>query len=167
MSKDIEFLTSKRVSEILTIHIRTVQRLTKEGKIKGIRIGKLFRYYKSDIERYLLLGIDFSKEPIRTPLDFNEQRAYLRINTNLICRYSIDLLPFKIINSQGIIKNISAGGVLLICNNNEIEIGDQINLEFMNIKTGGRIARRDRDGFGIKFRELQEEDKNKIIRYVG
>lgn len=165
--KRANFLISKQVSEYLCVPLRTIQRLTKEGKIKGVKIGKQWRYAKEDIERYLFLGTDFSKEPIRRPNEFVERRTYPRINANFECRYSIKLHPFKEIISNGIIKDISAGGVLVVCRDDGIEIGDPINLDFMDIKTEGRVVRKNRDGFGIKFRNINEEYRNKIIRYIG
>lgn len=169
-------LAAKEVSKLLGINLRTVQRLTKQGKIKGIKIGDLWRYKRQDIENYLSFGTDFSREPIRLSGEFRERRVYPRINTNFRCGYSINLPPLKEISSEGIIKNISAGGVFLINKDNvEVDMDDPINLQFVlttpdktaYINTEGRIVRKDGTGVGIKFRNLNEEIKDRIIQYIG
>lgn len=227
--KNVHFLTSKQVSKYLFIPLRTVQRLTKEGKIKGVKIGKQWRYKRADIEYYISRGTDFSREPERIPdnssslranfvseavsdknheiasssakfipippditprndfssrpvlhkgTGFIERRAFPRINSNIKCGYSVNLVPFKDTNNAAIIKNLSAGGAALVIQDeeiNKIEIGDPINLDFdltrktetLNIKTEGRIVRKDGGRIGVKFRNIDEETRNKIIQYVG
>lgn len=175
--KDI-ILNAKQVSEYLHIPLRTIHHLSKHGKIRSVKIGKHWRYLKSDIEQYFSIDTNFSKEPVRMPNNFIERRANPRINTNFRCQYSISLPPFKEINSEGIIKNLSVGGVFLINQNNEINdinIDDPIDLDFnliakdktININTEGKIVRKENAGLGIKFRNIDGETRNKIICYVG
>lgn len=160
-------LTAKEVSEYLSIPLRTVQRLSKQGKIRAVRMGNKWRYSKDDIVRYRDYGTDFSREPVRRINEQVERRNYPRINCNLRCQYSIVLPPFKDISSSGIIKNISACGVFLIVDGGQIDGDDPVDLEFMDIKAKGRIVRKDNGGFGIKFRDISNEDKDRIIKYVG
>lgn len=160
------FLSAKEVSQYLSIPLRTVQRLSKEGKIKAIKIGSKWKYSRDDVAKYRNYGTDFSSEPARRPDNFAERRTYPRINTNLECLYSVKLPPFKNITASGIIKNVSAGGVFLIAQG-EIEIDDPIDLEFTGIKANGRIVRKGNNGYGVKFRNISREDKDKIIKYVG
>lgn len=161
------FLNSKQVSEYLLIPLRTVQHLTIQGKIKAIRVGRKWRYKRVDIDQYFNMGIDFSKEPIKRADDFVDRRLYPRINTNLNCQYSINLPPFKTINNIGILKNLSANGILVITKDSEIDICDPLDLEFMDIKTEGRVVRRNGNELGVKFRNMREQDMSKIIQYVG
>lgn len=176
--KNVHFLTSKQVSKYLYIPLRTVQKLSKEGKIRAVKIGNQWRYKKADIEYYISSGTDFSKEPSRKPDNFVERRAYPRINTNLKCSYSLNLPPFKQINSEGIIKNISAVGVLLIMKNGElkeIQIDDPVDMDFIlsldnqqiNINANGKVVRRTDEGVGIKFRNVSKEMQNRILEYAG
>lgn len=74
--KGIDLLTVREVSDLLRIHIRTVQRLSKGGKIRAIKIGSQWRYKRTDIEQYYSLGTD-------SP----ECRACPRINTNFEYKY--------------------------------------------------------------------------------
>lgn len=175
--KDI-FLTTKEVSKYLGIPLRTVYRLAEQGKIKSIRIGGKLRFFKDDIEKHYYLGTDFSYEPARRNTEFIERRTFPRINTNLISRYSVNLPPFKDFNTEGLIKNISANGVLLITKGeglDEIEIDDPIELDFnliskdkiLNIKVTARVVRKVRNGLGIRFRSIKEEDRKAIIEFVG
>lgn len=167
MNEKPEFFTAKEVSEYLSIPLRTVQRLSKQGKIRAVRIGNKWRYSKDDIVRYRDYGMDFSREPARRINEQVERRNYPRINCNLRCQYSIVLPPFKDISSSGIIKNISAGGIFVFSQGYGIDVDDPVDLEFMGIKAVGRVVRKDKVGFGIKFRDISNEDKNRIIKYVG
>lgn len=181
MKDIIKLLTAKQVSQYLQMPLRTVHHLSKQGKIKAFKIGGKWRYLKKDIDRYLSFGTDFSREPARVPEDFYEcpdRRAYPRINTNFRCRYFVNLLPFKNIENEGIIKNMSAGGVLVINQGGKMErigVNDPIDLDFnflttdeaVNIKAKGRIVRINKSEIGIHFRNITEEDKDRIIQYVG
>lgn len=171
-------LSVKQVSAYLSINERTVQRLSTQGEIKAVKIGGQWKFNKEDIERYLNYGTIFSNEPVRKPNDFTKKRAYSRINSNFKCRYAINLPPFKEINNEGIIKNLSAGGAFLTSQNNVIngvEISDPIDMNFnlisnnktILIKIEGRIIRKNNTGVGIKFRNMNEETKNRIIQYIG
>lgn len=175
------FLNAKQVSACLCVSIRTVRRLTKQGKIKAFKIGDRWRYLREDIKRYISTNTDFSIEPARkqnTFIERSDRRSYPRINSNFKCLYSIKLQPFKNINGKGIIKDISAGGIFLIEIEHEmskINVKDPIDLNFnlinkgnlINIRTEGRVIRKDNVGAGIKFRNMNEKTKDKIIEYVG
>lgn len=188
MKNNMEFLTARQVSEYLQIPLRTVHYLSQQGKIKAIKIGGKWRYAKEDIERYLCYGTDFAREPANTPnnfirfvqegVGFVKRRAYSRINSNFRCRYSVSLPPFREIDSEGIIKNISAGGSFLLIQNRtigEIEIDDPICLNFnlicedktLNIEVKARVIRKSNDGLGIKFRAVNKEDREAIEELVG
>lgn len=185
MNSKINFLNAEQVSDYLKIPIRTVQDLSQKGKIRAIKIGNKWRYAKEDIEKYFLFGTNFSREPDRKQGGYNERRAYPRINSNLKCDYSIDLSPYKNINDIGMIKNISAGGVLLSDIKDGIDIDDPINLGFeitygerkINISTKGRVVRKTLKGVGVKFRDMpapmdrgesgRHDVRNMITEYVG
>ena len=49
-----DFLTRKQTSTILNISLITLHKWTKEGKIKGYRIGSRIRYKRHEIEQSLL-----------------------------------------------------------------------------------------------------------------
>ncbi len=46
-------LTAQEVSECLRISLSTVHHLTRTGKIKGVKMGKQWRYVRQDIDRWL------------------------------------------------------------------------------------------------------------------
>jgi|JI6StandDraft_1071083.scaffolds.fasta_scaffold360801_2 excisionase family DNA binding protein len=50
-----EFLTRKQTATILGISLVTLNEWTKEGKIKGYRIGSRVRYKRNEIEQSLLI----------------------------------------------------------------------------------------------------------------
>lgn len=180
MNNNKNFLTAKEVASYLNMPLRTVHHLSKQGRIKSIKIGGMWRYFKCDIEQYRSFGTDFSKEPVRLTHYSKEpkqkdSRVYPRINCSFQCQYLINLPPFKNISNLGIIKNISAGGILLIDNSDyfdKINIDDPIDLKFVlkdhgNMNLRGRIIRINNNSLGIKFRNISSEDKNLIAGYVG
>ena len=175
----MDILTAKQISEYLQIPLRTIYHLTKTGKLKAVKIGKHWRYFKSDIEQYYNLGTDLSKEASRRFNNSIECRSYPRINTNFKCQYSINLPPFKEINNKGIIKDISAGGIFLINQDNEkneIKINDPILMKFVlildddqniDINAKGKVVRKTKDGLGIKFKNINKEAQNRIMEYAS
>lgn len=175
MKNETNFLSAKQVSGYLQIPLRTVHYLSQYGKIKSIKIGGKWRYNKEDIEKYLLFGTDFSKEPARIPQEKVERRTHPRINCNFRCNYSVNLTPIKEITDEGIIKNLSAGGIYLINQDKRIDLNDPVKVQFnlptqektKTIEAEGRVVRKDCNGVGVKFRNMNEEIKNKIIQYVG
>ena len=48
-----KLLTSEQVSQILQIHPFTVLKYIKEGKLKGIKLGRVWRIRESDVEIFL------------------------------------------------------------------------------------------------------------------
>ena len=50
---DESFLTTEEVLEYLQINLRTVYRLIKAGKIPAVRVGRQWRFRKSDIDAWL------------------------------------------------------------------------------------------------------------------
>lgn len=161
--KKIEYLSTKQVSECLGLHSRTIKRMVKKGKIRAVRFGRLLKYRRSDIEKYFEMGTDFVVKPVER----SDRRSYPRINTNLKCCYSINLAPFKQINSEGIIKDLSAGGVFLFDKDNEVNINDPVQMRFGFGDATGKVVRKASDGVGIKFKNLKGEIKNRIVDYAG
>src|SRR5262245_11028570 len=50
---DETFLTTEEVLEYLQVNLRTVYRLIKAGKIPAVRVGRQWRFRKSDIDLWL------------------------------------------------------------------------------------------------------------------
>ncbi len=53
--KEKEFLNSKEVSRYFDIPLRTIQKLSQQGRIRAVKLGKQWRYKKADIEEYYSL----------------------------------------------------------------------------------------------------------------
>jgi excisionase family DNA binding protein len=51
--KDEAFLTTEEVLDYLQVNLRTVYRLIKAGKIPAVRVGRQWRFRKSDIDEWL------------------------------------------------------------------------------------------------------------------
>lgn len=170
MDINTNLITAKKVSEYLSIPLRTIHRLSKQGRIKSFKIGGKWFYQKSEIEKYLQYGTSFGNSPDRINNDSLERREYPRINTHIECVYSIDL-PEKSAERKAIIKNISAGGSLLTDDNLCPSIDDPVCIRFRlfdNIlEAGARVVRKTGKGFAIKFRNIDKFQQEEIIRYVG
>ena len=52
MDDDV-FLTTEQVLEYLQVNLRTVYRLIKSGKLPAVRVGRQWRFRKSDVDRWL------------------------------------------------------------------------------------------------------------------
>jgi excisionase family DNA binding protein len=46
------FLTIKDVAELLSVHPMTIYRLLKHGRLPGVRLGGIWRFSRSAIERW-------------------------------------------------------------------------------------------------------------------
>lgn len=176
--------TAKQLSLYLNIPKRTIYHLTKQGKIKGVKLGKHWRYMESDIEDCLSYGTDFFKSPVRIPhnslkntqecSDFIERRAYPRMNCHIEGNYAVDL-PKKDKSVKSIITNISGNGLLIydMSNINNVNVEDPVKLNFQLGQNGnaieleGRIVRKTNESFGVKFRNINKDCENLIINYVG
>jgi len=47
------FLTTKQVREYLRVNLATIYRLTRAGKLPAVRVGRQWRFRKSDIDAWL------------------------------------------------------------------------------------------------------------------
>jgi len=48
-----QLLDSAEVAAILGIHPKTLQRMARSGQIRGIRVGRLWRFRRSDIDEWI------------------------------------------------------------------------------------------------------------------
>lgn len=46
-------IDADEVSKLLGLHPKTVQQMARAGRVPGIRIGKFWRFRRSDIDRWL------------------------------------------------------------------------------------------------------------------
>jgi len=53
MPQHEEILITKEVMEYLKVTRPTVFKLIKEGKLKASKVGRDYRFYKSDIDKFL------------------------------------------------------------------------------------------------------------------
>jgi excisionase family DNA binding protein len=50
-------LDSAEAAAILGIHPKTLQRMARSGQIRGIRVGRLWRFRRSDIDEWIERGL--------------------------------------------------------------------------------------------------------------
>lgn len=84
MVKNKRYLTTKQASQYLNLHIRTMQSLSRQGKIKCFRIGKRWMYLREDVEKYGTI-YDGNKEG-SSFMTANQVNAYLCIPLSTIYR---------------------------------------------------------------------------------
>ena len=56
MMTDDHFMTTEEVLEYLHLNLKTVYRLTKSGKLPAVRVGRLWRFRKRDLDAWLESG---------------------------------------------------------------------------------------------------------------
>ena len=59
---DLKLLTSVEVSTMLQIPVRTIHTLTRQGKIPGIKIGRLWRFRQEDVWGWIESGYQRTSE---------------------------------------------------------------------------------------------------------
>lgn len=69
-----KLLTSEQVSKILQVHPFTVLKYLKAGKLKGIKLGRVWRIREKDVERFLEERSMASKEPKKSEPPKKEDR---------------------------------------------------------------------------------------------
>lgn len=47
------FLTTEQVADILQVHPFTILKLIKSGKLKGVKLGRVYRIKESDVHTFL------------------------------------------------------------------------------------------------------------------
>ena len=111
---DETFLTTEEVLEYLQVNLRTVYRLIKAGKIPAVRVGRQWRFRKSDIDAWLdsqhsrpatrsrAPAIDTPAMPERTSLNTRprilvvDDEASIRdllAKTLALAEYDVDVAP--------------------------------------------------------------------------
>lgn len=48
-----KFLTTEQVANILQVHPFTILKFLKEGKLKGVKLGRVYRIKESDVHEFL------------------------------------------------------------------------------------------------------------------
>lgn len=56
------FFTTEQVANILQVHPFTILKFIKEGKLKGIKIGRVYRIKESDVKKFLGEDINVSED---------------------------------------------------------------------------------------------------------
>ena len=51
-----EIMTTREVAKYLKLHEITISKLVKEGKIPGVRIGRVWRFDKETIDKWISSG---------------------------------------------------------------------------------------------------------------
>lgn len=173
MKREQKFRTVKETSEYLGVPLRTVYRLVSEGKIKSIRIGGTIKCLSGDVDKCANCGTDPDEAKVKVEATGSDRRKHERINTSVASLYSVDLKPFKNIKGEGIIKNLSEGGVFLVFENQNGEVvqGDPVDVSFIldkkEITVKGRVIRIEKEGVAIKFRFMSRKSNITIKEYVG
>ena len=158
-------MTAKEVSGYLRIPLSSLWSLTKKGKIRGVKVGKHWRYLDSDIQTFIR----------------GERRQHARINCEIPAKLTVLLSQKSPFEKQGLIRNLSQGGVFFDYQNGEKvtvpEVGDPVKIVFGMPEMGssllelkGRIVHHtsgSQSMVGIKFRDLSSNDQRTIHDYVG
>jgi excisionase family DNA binding protein len=62
-------ITSEKAAELLGIHLKTLQRMARSGRIPAVRIGKFWRFRKSDLDSWVRANVNCSGYAYRSEQD--------------------------------------------------------------------------------------------------
>lgn len=118
MTEKGKFLKAKEVSKLLGILLRTIHRLSKQGKIKSIKVGGRWLYPRSEMEKYLSVFPDFSSLPVVKNAETSEKRENPRINCYLdcnklflsLCEFAVIIIKYKNVRSVSMKRILITGG---------------------------------------------------------
>jgi excisionase family DNA binding protein len=68
------FFTTEQVANILQVHPFTILKFIKEGKLKGIKIGRVYRIKESDVRKFLGEDINVEEPDERRPKSKDEDK---------------------------------------------------------------------------------------------
>lgn len=129
-----KILTAQDVGRYLRISLSTVHHLTRTGQIKAVKVGKQWRYYQEDLDRYLEEGFEHLKSPAVSPQPLrkpayagDERRAHPRIKCFVQGTLLVPDPAQEILAADGHILDLSAGGLLFETPEDSlrsIELGD-------------------------------------------
>ena len=177
-SSAADILSVTEISALLKIPASSIYRLAQQGKIRGVKFGRHWRFLAKDIHDYL-----HGSRSIAKPVGPSNQRLFRRIKSEIPARLEGSLSGTKNIRLKGAIEDISEGGIYFSSTNlhlkdgPSLKVGHPVRIVFefdeptqskMEIK--GCIIREAhnyRTGFGIKFRHLSQENQEMIHDYVG
>jgi excisionase family DNA binding protein len=57
------FLNSREAAALLQIHPKTLQRLARKGELRGMRVGRLWRFRASDLDAWVHLRLKLTSYP--------------------------------------------------------------------------------------------------------
>ena len=52
-----QIYTTEQIAQILQIHPLTVLKYIREGKLRGIKLGRIYRILESDLQKFLDKGV--------------------------------------------------------------------------------------------------------------
>ena len=55
------FLNSEQAAALVKVHPKTLQRLARNGRVVGYRVGKLWRFRASDLDEFLPVEVVFGQ----------------------------------------------------------------------------------------------------------
>ncbi|WP_119069430.1 helix-turn-helix domain-containing protein [Aggregatilinea lenta] len=76
MNEPKEYYSTDEVAALLGLHVRTIRRFIREGKLRATRVGKQFRIAESDLSK--LVGSDGETKPARSQ---NRRRHIVALTT--------------------------------------------------------------------------------------
>ncbi len=69
-----KFFTTEQVANILQVHPFTILKFIKQGKLKGIKLGRIYRIKESDINKFLEDRMTSGAKQSEAPKAKNEKK---------------------------------------------------------------------------------------------
>lgn len=170
-------MTAEEVKEFLKIPLSTVYGLTKKGKLKGVKVGKHWRYLKSEVEGRLVGSGAFDQVARESEAEFAERRRSQRIDCEIPALITV-MRGRQQDTREGVIQNLSASGARFVMSDGEnlVPIGAGVMINF-KLPTGpsaaleleGKVVRGEVHHdllLGIEFRSMVQTDRAALEEYV-
>lgn len=68
-----KFLTTEQVADILQVHPFTILKFLKSGRLKGLKLGRVYRIQESDVHDFLEKSLVKTKKQTQVSNDSQEQ----------------------------------------------------------------------------------------------
>lgn len=144
-----EVMTPREVANFLKLPLSTVYKLTQEGRLRGVKLGKHWRYLASDVRLQIAAPAPTASGLLAA--EAAERRRHPRIDVRMPAQFRVEVPQVKQCTGKGAIANVSRGGLMLVIDELSVQgqlvrLDDPIQVELQAAPFGtttlaGRIVR--------------------------
>lgn len=168
-----EVMTPREVANFLKLPLSTVYKLTQEGRLRGVKLGKHWRYLASDVRQQIAAPM-----PLALAAGAERRRAP-RIDVRLPVQFRVEVPQVKQCSGKGAVANVSRGGLLLVIEELSVQgqlvrLDDPIQVELDSAVFGTttlqgrvvRVAEGPQTSLGVELAALPADLEGKWTAWV-